>query len=74
MHQRKSKKVLIYFFLLIIVSSISNHSINNLEFSKIQKINISGLEQKNNQFILNKIQNLSLQNIFCFFRASACFF
>ena len=64
MHQRKSKKVLIYFFLLIIVSSIGNHSINNLRFSKIENINIFGLEQKNNQVILNKIKNLSLENIF----------
>ena len=64
MHQRKSKKVLIYFFLLIIVSSIGNHSINNLKFSKIENINIFGLEQKNNQVILNKIKNLSLENIF----------
>ena len=64
MHQRKSKKVLIYFFLLIIVSSIGNHSINNLKFSKIENINVFGLEQKNNQVILNKIKNLSLENIF----------
>ena len=64
MHQRKSKKVLIYFFLLLIVSSIGNHSINNFKLSKIQKINILGLEQKNNQIILNKIKNLSLENIF----------
>ena len=64
MHQRKSKKVLIYFFLLIIVSSIGNHSINNLKFSKIENINIFGLDQKNNQVILNKIKNLSLENIF----------
>ena len=64
MHQRKSKKVLIYFFLLIIVSSIGNHSINNLKFSKIENINIFGLEQKNSQAILNKINNLSLENIF----------
>ena len=64
MHQRKSKKVLIYFFLLIIVSSIGNHSINNLRFSKIENINIFGLEQKNNQVILNEIKNLSLENIF----------
>ena len=64
MHQRKSKKVSIYFFLLIIFSSIGNHSINNLKFSKIQNINIFGLGQKNNQIILNKIKNLSLENIF----------
>ena len=64
MHQRKSKKVLIYFFLLLIVSSIGNNSINNLKFNNIQNINISGLEQKNNQILLNKVRNLTLENIF----------
>ena len=64
MHQRKSKKVLIYFLLLIVVSSIGNYSINNLNFHKIQNINISGLDEKNNQILLNKIKNLNLKNIF----------
>ena len=64
MHQRKSKKILIYFFLLIIVSSISNNTINNYKFKKIENINIFGLDQKNNQILLNKLKNLSLGNIF----------
>ena len=37
MHQRKSKKILIYFFLLILVGSINNNSINNLKFEKSKK-------------------------------------
>ena len=45
MHQRKSKKILAYFFLLVIVSSIGNNSINNLKFDKIQNINVSGLNE-----------------------------
>ncbi len=64
MHQRKSKKVLVYFFLLIIVSSISNNSINNLKLNKTQNINVSGLNEKENQKILNEIRNLNLKNIF----------
>jgi len=64
MHQRKSKKVLVYFFLLIIVSSISNYSLNNFKLSKIQNINISGLAQKDNQILLNKINDLKIENIF----------
>jgi len=64
MHQRKSKKIIIYFFLLIIVSSISNNSINNFNFSEIQNINISGLDKKDNQIIMNKVKNLNLGNIF----------
>ena len=64
MHQRKSKKILVYFFLLIIVSSISNNSINNLKLNKIQKINVSGLNENDNEKLLNEIKNLNLENIF----------
>ena len=64
MHQRKSKKIIVYFFLLIIFSSISNNSINNLILNKTQKINVSGLNEKNNQKLLNEIINLNLENIF----------
>ena len=35
MHQRKSKKILIYFFLIIAVSSINNLSLHNLKFKNI---------------------------------------
>ena len=64
MHQRKNKKILIYFFLLIIVSSIGNNTINNYKFKKIENINIFGLDEKNNQILLNKLKNLNLENIF----------
>ena len=64
MHQRKNKKILIYFFLLIIVSSIGNNKINNYKFKKIENINIFGLDEKNNQILLNKLKNLNLGNIF----------
>ena len=64
MHQRKSKKVLIYLFLLMIVSSIGNNSINNFKFSKIEKINISGLDQLEKQILQDKLNKISLDNIF----------
>ena len=64
MHRRKSKKVFVYFFLLIIVSSISNNSIKGNKLNQIKKINISGLHESDNQKLLNEIKNLSLGNIF----------
>ena len=64
MHQRKSKKILVYFFLLIIISTINNNFLNNLNFNTILKIKISGLDQKDSQILLNKLNNLNLQNIF----------
>ena len=64
MHQKKNKKILVYFFLLIVVSSTSNNAIENLKFDKIKNITISGLDQKENRSLLNKIENLNLENIF----------
>ena len=64
MHQRKSKAILIYFFLLIIIASISNNNLNNLKFDQIKNIEILGLDKKDNNILLNKIQNLKLGNIY----------
>ncbi len=63
MRQRKSKIIFIYFFLFIFISSISNTSLDNLELIKIQNIKISGLDQKDNQIILNKLRYLNFENI-----------
>ena len=64
MHQRKSKKILIYFFLLILVGSINNNSINNLKLEKVKNINIFGLEKNDQKIILYNLNNLDLKNIF----------
>ena len=64
MHQRKSKKILLYFFLLIVFSSISNYSLNDLKLNQIQNINISGLEQKDKKILFDKLKTLSKENIF----------
>ena len=64
MHQRKSKKILVYFFLLIIISSINNISLNGFKFDKIQNIKVTGLSIDENKSILNEIKNLNLNNIF----------
>ena len=64
MHQRKSKKILIYFFLFILVCSINNNSISNLKFEKVKKINIIGLEGNDQKILLYNLNNLNLKNIF----------
>ena len=64
MHQRKSKKILIYFFLLILVGSINNNSINNLKLEEVKNINIFGLEKKDQKVILYNLNNSDLKNIF----------
>ena len=60
----KSKKISIYIFLLILLGSINNISLNKIQFEKIEKINVSGLNESDNQKLLKEIKNLNLGNIF----------
>ena len=64
MPQRKGKKILIYFFLLLLVGSINNDTINSFEFDKIKNINVLGLGHNDNQDLLYNIIDLNLGNIF----------
>ncbi len=64
MHQRKGKKILIYFFLLILVGSINNIDLSSIKFEEVKYINIDGLEEKENSILLQEIHNLNLDNIF----------
>ena len=65
MHQRKSKKAIIYIFLLLILGSINNlNLINSFKFDKIKNIKVSGLKETDNEIILKSLENLDLRNIF----------
>ena len=64
MQQRKSKKILIYFFLLLVVGSINNINLNGLKFQNINDINITGLDTKNKLILLKEIENFNINNIF----------
>ena len=65
MHQRKSKKIIIYIFLLLILGSINNlNLINSFKFDKIKNIKVSGLKETDNEIILKSLENLDLRNIF----------
>ncbi len=64
MHLRKSKKIFIYFFLLILVGSINNIGFSNIDLNSIKVISVSGLDDKNNEYLSKEIKNLKLSNIF----------
>ena len=64
MHQRKSKNILIYFFLLFLFGSITNIGLYNSKFLNLSKIEISGLDENESKQLKNKIQNLKIKNIF----------
>ena len=50
MPQQINKKILLYFFLFIILGTFNNKNLNKFEFPKINRINISGFETHNNNF------------------------
>ena len=64
MQQRKSKKILIYLFLLLLVGSVNNINLNTLELQSINNINIIGLEVEGESSLHQNIKNFNLNNIF----------
>ena len=63
MHQRTSKKIVIYFLLFILICTINNIELNNKNFLKIKKINIFGINNIEVSNVKNEINNLGLNNI-----------
>jgi cell division protein FtsQ len=64
MQQRKSKKILIYFFLLLVVGSINNINLTGIKLQNINNINITGLDIKDRLNLLKQIENFNQNNIF----------
>ncbi len=63
MHQNKSKKILIYFFLLLVVGSINNKTFSKIKFFQIKNINIKGLADIENEILLSNLDNFLFKNI-----------
>ena len=64
MHQSRSKKIILYFFLFIIIGTLNNKNIDKIDLMKINTINVTGLsENKNNELIYN-LNFLKIGNIF----------
>ena len=63
MHQQTSKKILIYFFLFTIFVTLNNKNLTKLEFLKIEKINIYGIDTKNKLDLIKKLDFFKFQNI-----------
>ena len=63
MHQKKSKKIIIYFFLLIVLGSINNKIFSSIKFYQIKEIQVSGLEDIDNEILLSKLNNFFFKNL-----------
>ena len=61
MHQKKSKKIFLYFFLLFLFGSITNISFQNSKLLSLKNITVSGLDDENNLDIINNLKRLKFQ-------------
>ena len=64
MHQRKSKKDIIIFFLFLIIGSLNNKNLINRNLTEINQISVKGLDKKNNQKLEEDLNYLKLTNIY----------
>ena len=64
MPQTKSKKILLYFFLFLLIGTINNKNLNNLELTKIENVTVSGLDDKNNYELINDLDFLKIESLF----------
>ena len=58
MHQRISKKIIIYFLLFILIGTVNNIELDTQNFLKITKINVFGFKNSNVSNIENDLKNL----------------
>lgn len=64
MLQRKSKKILIYFFLFISLGTLSHNDFYENNLIRLNQIIITGLDEKNNNDLVNKLDYIRLNNLF----------
>ena len=64
MPQKKNKKIFIYFFLFLILSSANNQILKKIEHPKLRNIQVLGLDTIENLEVESKLTHLKLQNLF----------
>ena len=64
MHQRKSKKILIYFLLFISLGTLSHNDFYENNLIRLNQIIITGLDEKNNNDLVNRLDYIRLNNLF----------
>ena len=64
MHQRISKKIIIYLFLFSLFTTVNNKSLNNISFPSINSIKIIGLSANEYEEIKKDLSFLNYKNIF----------
>ena len=61
---QKNKKIIVYFFLFILIGSINNKNIQNFKIKNIDQILVSGLSDKKNIELKKNLDFLRFDNLF----------
>ncbi len=61
---QKSKKILIYFFLFLLIGTLNNKNLSNFNKLKIKKIEINGLDTNDNSELFKNLRYVKLENLF----------
>ena len=61
---QKNKRILFYIFLFLIIGTLNNKILSNLEFPKINKIYVTGLSEEENLEILKSLEKYKFYNLF----------
>ena len=64
MPRRKSKKILIYFLLFISLGTLSHNDFYENNLIRLNQIIITGLDEKNNNDLVNRLDYIRLNNLF----------
>ena len=64
MLQQKSKKIIVYVFLLFLIGTFHNKNLDKTNFLKIENINITGLNEEKNLEIFESLKVLEIYNLF----------
>ena len=64
MQQQKSKKILLYIFLFLMIGTLNNKNISASNFAEIKKINIDGLNDLRKLDLLKEFDLLKFNNLF----------
>ena len=59
-----SKKIIFYIFLIIFLSTLNSKHISEIRFKNVDQITVIGLQENEEQDLLNDLQLLNLNNIF----------
>ena len=64
MQQQKSKKILIYFFLFLMIGTLNNKNLNNIDLTKVNEIVVTGLDEKDNIYLarINSFKDMEIRN------------